>query len=185
MECGFAKRAGISHALRQIAACLLTTSFETFSKKGRIIFADILSAAWLRVELATRLIDTEVIASTWSLCWMRLNPALLSSLSRSKSRCSSCKTYLLDRFNGYMVWLARGDIKAFVRRGFAFVVSRAGSFFIPGIKAGFRLVNKPLPLRVRATRPGLLEGVALLHSGSARFGEAWFVFRAEKLWAGI
>jgi hypothetical protein len=50
-----------------------------------------------------------------------------------------------------------GDIKAFTRRALAFIVSRLGKFFMPAIKAGFRIVKRPLPKVFRSNDPGFLR----------------------------
>ena len=161
--------------IEQIAACCLNV-IRDVQQEGPYYFCGYSFGGLVAYELATRLIDRGDSVNMVALLDAP-NPALLSSLSRSDSL-QFRKTYLLDRFKGYMVQLARGDIKAFVRRGFAFVVSRAGSFFVPGIKAGFRLVNRPLPKRVRANDPGFLK--AWRFYIPKRYSGSLVCFRAEK-----
>jgi thioesterase domain-containing protein len=84
------------------------------------------------------------------------NPALRSNLSRADSA-RFRQTYVIDRLKKYALQLAQGDIKAFVNRGLAFIISRAGSFFMPSIKIGFRMMKRPLPEKLRANDPGFLK----------------------------
>jgi thioesterase domain-containing protein len=84
------------------------------------------------------------------------NPALISNLSKADSA-QFRKTYLIDRLKKYALQLVRGDIKAFMGRGLAFIISRAGSYFMPSIKIGFRMVKRPLPGKLRANDPGFMK----------------------------
>jgi thioesterase domain-containing protein len=84
------------------------------------------------------------------------NPALLSKLSATRAA-QFRSTYVSDRLKKYVTLLLSGDIKAFTGRGLAFVVARAGKWFMPWIKVGFRLLNRPLPATFRANDPGFLR----------------------------
>jgi pimeloyl-ACP methyl ester carboxylesterase len=94
-------------------------------------------------EIATRLINEGDSASLIALLDAS-NPALKSSLSEAESA-QFRRTYLIDRLERYGLQLVRGDIKAFMSRGFAFIISRAGKIFVPLIKIVFRMVNRSLP----------------------------------------
>jgi hypothetical protein len=67
------------------------------------------------------------------------------------------QTYLIDRLKRYALQLLRGDLKAFTARAWAFVISRGGRLFLPAIKRIFRLLDKPLPIALRANDPGFLK----------------------------
>jgi len=50
-----------------------------------------------------------------------------------------------------------GDVRAFMGRGLAFVVSRAGRLILPPIKIGFRMMNRAMPAVLRANDPAFLK----------------------------
>lgn len=103
-------------------------------------------------EIATRLIDEGDSASLLALLDAP-NPALMSNLSEVES-IQFRKTYLVDRLKGYGRQLVRGELKAFVDRALAFIISRGGRFIWPSIKTGFQMMNRPLPGMLRANDPG-------------------------------
>jgi thioesterase domain-containing protein len=72
------------------------------------------------------------------------NPAMLSNLSGTQS-VQFVGTYFKDRLKKYALDLLRGDLKAFIRRGFVFVFNRTKRLFIRPMKFGCRLLNRPLP----------------------------------------
>lgn len=72
------------------------------------------------------------------------NPALTSNLSANDA-VQFHKTYLIDRFRKYSRMLVRCDFRKMTRSGLVFMVSHFGSFFLPALKIGFRMVNRPLP----------------------------------------
>jgi thioesterase domain-containing protein len=84
------------------------------------------------------------------------NPAMMAGLSASDSA-QFQKTYLADRLRRYALQLVRGDFRAFLGRGFAFIFARLGRVFAPAIKTAFRMVKKPLPGIIRANDPGFLK----------------------------
>jgi thioesterase domain-containing protein len=84
------------------------------------------------------------------------NPALIANLSASQSA-EFRRQYLADRLRRYARDLLRGDFKAIIDRGFAFVVSRFGRPLLPLIKFGIRLFGKPIPAAIRANDPGFLR----------------------------
>src|SRR5205823_343257 len=106
-------------------------------------------------EIAIRLIDQGDSARLVALLDAP-NPALMSSLSKVESM-QFRKTYLIDRLKGYGLQLARGQLKAFVGRGLAFIVSRGGAIIWPLIKTGFQMTKRPLPGVLRANDPGFLK----------------------------
>ena len=128
---------------------------ERFKNSGPIISADIPSAVSWRIEIALRLIDEGDSARLVALLDAP-NPALISNLSEADSA-HFRKTYLIDRLKKYGHRLVRGDIKAFVSRGLAFVTSRCGVLLMPAIKTAFRTMNKPLPEILRSNDPGFLK----------------------------
>src|ERR1700733_14216002 len=106
-------------------------------------------------EIAVRLTDEGESASLVPLLDVP-NPALISNLSRVESA-QFRKTYLSDRLRKYGRQLMRGDINAFISRGLGFITSRARRFFVPWIKMVFRMVNRPLPARLRGDDPGFMK----------------------------
>jgi thioesterase domain-containing protein len=84
------------------------------------------------------------------------NPALISDLSPSESE-QFRRVYLRDRLQKYGRLLLRGDIKAFVERGVYLITSRARRVLAPWIKIGLRMVNIPMPARLRADDPCFLK----------------------------
>jgi len=84
------------------------------------------------------------------------NPALVSQLSTTAA-VQFHKTYLLDRLRIYGRYLVNGNVRGFMKRGIAFVVSRAGNRFMPLIKVGFRMMKTNLPVMLRNYDPALLK----------------------------
>jgi thioesterase domain-containing protein len=105
--------------------------------------------------MAVRLIDAGESANLVALL-DAANPALLSNLSQTDA-VQFHKTYVIDRLKKYGLHLMRGDIKAFTRRGLAFIISRLGRFFMPAIKSGFRIARRPVPKMIRSNDPGFLK----------------------------
>jgi thioesterase domain-containing protein len=128
-------------------------------KSGPYYFCGYSFGGLMAYELATKLIEEGDGASLVALLDAP-NPALTSNLSAVESA-QFRKTYLIDRLKKYGLQLMRGDIKAFSSRGFAFVTSRVGVFFMPAIKAAFRSMNRPLPEIFRANDPGFLKAWSL------------------------
>jgi thioesterase domain-containing protein len=124
-------------------------------KDGPYYFCGFSFGGLVAYEIATRLIDEGDSVSLVALLDAP-NPALISSLSGIDSA-HFRKTYLIDRLKKYRLQLMQGDIKAFMSRALAFVVSRAGRFFMPSIKIAFRVVNRRLPGIMRANDPAFLE----------------------------
>jgi thioesterase domain-containing protein len=104
------------------------------------------------------------------------NPALASNLSKADAA-QFRQAYIIDRLKKYGLQLVRGDIKAFIGRGLAFVTSRSGALFMPAIKTAFRMMNKPLPRRLRANDPGFLK--AWSSYVPRRYPKSVVCFRAE------
>jgi thioesterase domain-containing protein len=124
-------------------------------KSGPYYFCGYSFGGLVAYEMAMRLINEGDSANLVALLDAP-NPALISNLSGTDSA-QFRKIYLIDRLKQYGLQLARGDIKAFMGRGLAFVVSRAGRVFMPSIKLGFRILNRPLPGTLRANDPGFLK----------------------------
>jgi thioesterase domain-containing protein len=72
------------------------------------------------------------------------NPALKSNLSVTDA-VQFHKSYLSDRLKKYCRMLVRFDFKEMTLSGLAFISTNFGSFFLPAMRVGFRMVNKPLP----------------------------------------
>jgi thioesterase domain-containing protein len=124
-------------------------------KHGPYYFCGYSFGGLLAYEMAMRLISESDSAKLVALLDTP-NPALLSNLSWVYSTRFRW-TYLTDRLRRYGLQLARGDIQAFMDRGLAFISSRARRFFMPAIKVGFRMANRPLPGRWRHNDPGFLK----------------------------
>jgi thioesterase domain-containing protein len=113
----------------------------------------------LAYETATRLIDEGDSVSLVAL-FDTPNPALTSSLSVTGAM-QFHKTYLIDRLKKYYRMLVRCDFKQMTRSGLAYMASHFGSFFLPAMKIGFRMVNRSLPTVLGA------------HDSTTVFAKAW------------
>lgn len=141
-------------SIEQLAAFYLN-EIRRIQKSGPYYLCGYSFGGLVAYETAMRLIDEGDKASLVALLDAP-NPALISNLSGADSM-QFRKTYLIDRLKRYALQLLQGDIKAFMGRGLAFVVSRAGKFFMPAIKIAFRMVKRPLPGTLRANDPGFLR----------------------------
>jgi thioesterase domain-containing protein len=110
-------------------------------------------------EMAMRLIDEGDSASLVALLDTP-NPALISNLSVTGA-VQFHKTYLIDRLKKYYRLLVRCDFKQMTRSGLAYMASHFGSFFLPAMKIGFQMINRPLPTVLGA------------HDSTTVFAKAW------------
>jgi thioesterase domain-containing protein len=140
--------------IEQLAAFCLDV-IRKIQKSGPYYFCGYSFGGLVAYEIAMRLIDEGESAGLVALLDTP-NPALISNLSVSDSA-QFRKTYLIDRLKKYGRHLVRGDIRAFMGTGLAFVSSRARRFFTPSIKIGFRMMNRPLPEVLRGDDPGFLK----------------------------
>jgi thioesterase domain-containing protein len=140
--------------IEQLAAFYLDV-IRKIQRNGRHYFCGYSFGGLVAYEMAIRLTDEGDSANLVALLDVP-NPALISNLS-SADTAQFRKTYLIDRLKKYGLQLMRGDIKAFTGRGFGFIISRARRFLMPSIKIGFRMVNRPLPGRLRGDDPGFLK----------------------------
>jgi thioesterase domain-containing protein len=140
--------------IEQLAAFYLE-AIRKIQKSGPYYFCGYSFGGLVAYELATRLINQGDSASLVALLDVP-NPALRSSLSGTDSA-QFRRTYLNDRLKRYGLQLVQGDIKAFMGRALAFVISRLGRFLMPSIKTAFRMMNRPLPGTFRANDPGFLK----------------------------
>jgi thioesterase domain-containing protein len=140
--------------IEQLAAFYLDV-IRTIQQNGPYYFCGYSFGGLVAYEMAMRLINEGDSASLVALLDAP-NPALISNLSRSDSL-QFRKTYLIDRLKKYGLQLLRGDIGAFMDRGLAFIISRARKLLMPSIKIGLRMLNKPLPRRLRGDDPGFLR----------------------------
>jgi thioesterase domain-containing protein len=140
--------------VEQLAAFCLDEIRE-IQKFGPYYFCGYSFGGLVAFEIAVRLIDEGDSARLVALLDAP-NPALISTLSEADSA-QFRKAYIIDRLKKYGLQLVRGDIKAFMSRGLAFVTSRTGGLVMPAIKTAFRMVNKPLPGTLRANDPGFLK----------------------------
>ena len=124
-------------------------------KNGPYYFCGYSFGGLIAYEMAMRLINENDSASLVALLDTP-NPALLSNLSRVDSA-QFRRTYLRDRLRKYGLQLAHGQFRAFMDRGLAFIISRASRSFMPAIKIGFRIANRPLPGRLRDHDPAFLR----------------------------
>jgi thioesterase domain-containing protein len=136
-------------------AALSLDVIRTIQNEGPYYLCGFSFGALVAYEIAVRLINEGDGAGLVALLDAP-NPALLSNLSKADSA-QFRKTYLVDRLKKYGLQLARGDLTAFTSRALAFVTSRAGTFFMPAIKVAFRMMNKALPVTLRANDPGFLK----------------------------
>lgn len=97
----------------------------------------------LAYEIAMRLIDEGDSVGLIALLDTP-NPALKSDLSVAGA-VQFHKSYLTDRIKKYCRMLVRCDFKQMSHSGLAFISTNFGSFFLPAMKVGFRMVNRPLP----------------------------------------
>ena len=141
-------------SVEQLAAFCLD-QIRKIQKFGPYYFCGYSFGGLVAFEIALRLIDEGDSARLVALLDAP-NPALISNLSEADSA-HFRKTYLIDRLKKYGHRLVRGDIKAFVSRGLAFVTSRCGVLLMPAIKTAFRTMNKPLPGILRSNDPGFLK----------------------------
>jgi thioesterase domain-containing protein len=140
--------------VEQIAAFYLET-IRSVQRNGPYHLCGYSFGGLVAYEMAKRLTDEDGGAHLVALLDAP-NPALMSNLSADQSARFRRK-YLSDRLGKYARDVFRGDIGAFARRGFAFFVSRVGRPFVPIVKWGFRLLNKPLPAAIRSNDPGFLR----------------------------
>lgn len=148
--------------VEEIAAFYLKF-IRNVQKTGPYHFCGYSFGSLVAYEMARRLIDegddTNLVALLDA-----PNPAMMSNLSRRQSA-QFRKRYLLDRLGKYAGNLLRGHIKAFIDRGSAFISSRSKRIFVPAIKFGFQLLNKPQPIIVRANDPGFSRAWHTYHPG--------------------
>jgi thioesterase domain-containing protein len=140
--------------VEQIAALYLDIIRE-IQRTGPYHFCGYSFGGLVAYEIALRLVDKGDSVGLIALLDTP-NPALTSNLSKADSA-RFRMTYLVDRLGRYGRYILQGDIKAFIGRGLAFVISRVGGFFMPSIKLGFRLLKRPLPVVLRSNDPGFLK----------------------------
>jgi len=110
-------------------------------------------------EMAMRLIDEGDSVGLIALLDTP-NPALKSDLSVTDA-VQFHKSYLIDRLKKYCRMLVRCDLKQMTLSGLAFISTNFGSFFLPAVKVGFRIVNRPLPT------------IFVAYDSMAVFSKAW------------
>jgi len=140
--------------VEQVAAFCLAVIRE-IQKQGPYYFCGYSFGGLVAYEMAIQLTDRGDGASLVALL-DQPNPAMTSRLSTS-DLARFRRIYLFDRVKKYGRNLVGGDIKTFLDDGLAFVVSRVGSLILPLIKIGFRIVNRPLPGKLRANDPAFLK----------------------------
>ena len=106
-------------------------------------------------EMATRLLDQGDEVALLALLDAP-NPMRLANLSSADS-VQLRKIYLIDRVKKYGRNLVRGDIGAFMGDAAAYIIPRAGRFFWPLIKLTFRIINHPMPRKLRDNDPAFLK----------------------------
>jgi thioesterase domain-containing protein len=142
------------YTIEQLAEFCLDV-IRRIQKTGPYYFCGYSFGGVVAYEMAMRLLSEGDSASLVALL-DTTNPALISNLSGSDSL-QFRKTYLIDRLKKYAHHLLRGEVQAFMGRGLAFVTARAGRFFMPPIKVGFRIMNRSLPETLRSNDPGFLK----------------------------
>jgi thioesterase domain-containing protein len=140
--------------IEQLAAFYLD-GIRKIQRNGPYYFCGYSFGGLVAYEIAVNLTEEGESANLVALLDVP-NPALISNLSWVDSA-QFRKAYLSDRLRKYGRQLMRGDIKAFAGRGLGFITSRTRRFLMPWIKMGFRMVNRPLPGRLRGYDPGFLN----------------------------
>ncbi len=161
--------------VKQLAAFCLD-QIRKIQKFGPYYFCGYSFGGLVAYEIAMRLVDEGDSVGLVALLDAP-NPALISNLSAADSA-QFRKTYLADRLKSYGLRLIKGDIKAFVSRGLAFVTSRTGRFFMPAVKTVFLMLKKPLPGILRANDPGFLKAWSSYVPG--RYPNSVVCFRVEE-----
>lgn len=129
-------------------------------------------------EMALRLIDEGDSVGLLALLDTP-NPAMLSSLSVTDA-VQFHKTFLIDRLKKYGRMLVRFDFKQMTLSGLAFLVSRFGSFLLPVMKIGFRMVNRPLPAVIGAQDPTTVFAKAWRSYVPRRYAGSVVFFRVQE-----
>jgi thioesterase domain-containing protein len=106
------------------------------------------------------------------------NPAMISSLSPTEA-VQFHKTYLVDRLRKYCRMMLRCDLKKMAYSGLAFIVSRFGSFFLPAMKIGFRIVRRPLPAVLGTYDPTTIFSKAWRSYVPKRYAKGVVCFRVQ------
>lgn len=128
-------------------------------------------------EMAMRLIDEGDSVSLMALLDTP-NPALKSDLSVADA-VQFHRAYLIDRLKKYCRMLVRCDFKNMTRSGLAFVTTNFGSFFLPAVKIGFRVVNRPLPTVFGAHDPTTVFSKAWRSYVPKRYAKSVVFFRVK------
>jgi thioesterase domain-containing protein len=145
---------GQDFTVEQLAAFCLDI-IRKIQRGGPYYFCGYSFGGLVAYEIATRLINEGESAGLVALLDAP-NPALRSNLSAIDSA-QFRKTYLIGRLKKYGHHLAHGEIRALTDSAFAFVTSQLGRFFMPAVKIGFRIINRPLPGTLRSNNPGFLK----------------------------
>lgn len=125
----------------------------------------------LAYETAIRMVDEGDTVSLVAL-FDTPNPALILSLSVTGA-VQFHKTYLIDRFKKYYRMLVRCELNQMTRSGLAYMASHFGSFFLPAMKIGFRMVKRPLPT------------VLVAHDSTTVFAKAWRSYVPKRYAKGL
>jgi thioesterase domain-containing protein len=128
-------------------------------------------------EVAMRLIDEGDSVSLIALLDTP-NPALKSNLSVTDA-VQFHKSYLINRLKKYYRMLVRCDFKQMTLSGLAFMSTNFGSFFLPAVKVGFRIVNRPLPTVLGAHDPTTVFSKAWRSYVPKRYGKSVVFFRVQ------
>jgi hypothetical protein len=75
--------------------------------------------------------------------------------------------------------LVRFDLRRMTRSGLAFMVTRLGAFFLPAVKRGFRMVNRPLPAILGTYDPTTVFAKAWRSYVPKRYAKGVVFFRVE------
>ena len=129
-------------------------------------------------EIAMRLIDEGESVGLMALLDTP-NPALKSDLSVNDA-VQFHKAYLIDRLKKYCRMLVRCDFKKMSRSGLAYLTTTFGSFFLPVLKIGFRLLNRPLPTVFGAHDPTTVFSKAWRSYIPKRYAKSVVFFRVKE-----
>jgi thioesterase domain-containing protein len=161
-------------SIEQLAPVYLKI-IRAIQRSGPYYFCGYSFGGLIAYEIALKLLDEGDGANLVSLLDAS-NPAMLLNLSQIDAA-QFRKDYVADRFKKYADSLQRGDIKAFAKRGSAFIVARLGKLFTPALKKIYRLFNAPLPDTLRYNDPVFQKAWQAYVPG--RYAKSLVVFRVE------
>jgi thioesterase domain-containing protein len=158
-------------------ACFYLDQIRKIQRSGPYCLCGYSFGGLVAYEMAMRLIDEGESVSLIALLDTP-NPALKSNLSVTDA-VQFHKSYLIDRLKKYCRMLVRCDFKRMTRSGLAFMSTNFGSVFLPAMKVGFRMVNRPLPTVFGAHDPTTIFAKAWRSYVPKRYAKSVVFFRVQ------